>query len=383
VQRQDGTGAGPAPAPRIFINYRRDDASGHAGRLYDALEERFGRDRVFMDIDAIRPGDNFATVVNERVSDWDVLVAVIGRQWATIVDREGRRRLERPEDYVRIELETALNSTHTRVIPALVQGAEMPTSEQLPPEMRELSLRHAIELSDARWAADVERLVRALEGGGPPTATMPLVAPAGAGGDGPRRRGWVLPVAGVAALAVAAAAVAIVVSSGGTPGGTTATTQVASTPVTTPSHKRRPVRAVAASRSLKLAPYSGHGFQAQLPTGGGWSHPAESQPSAGLFRTTLRSSDGTVVFVDYTPREKPTFSAPFESRRHVGQAAFGSAVEYVFRSGSIPECRRWRCVDYLVDDPGTRGGFGVLVGGPAFATTRAVARDVAESLTPG
>ena len=166
-RRDSGAGRDPPPAssaPRVFINYRREDASGHAGRLYDALADRLGRDNVFMDVDAIRPGENFAQVLDESVESCDVLIALIGRRWAGSVDREGRRRLERPEDYVRLELQTALGSPRTRVIPALVQGAEMPASDELPQPMRDLAMRQAIELSDARWRSDVDRLIRELGG---------------------------------------------------------------------------------------------------------------------------------------------------------------------------------------------------------------------------
>src|ERR671935_1392571 len=121
---------------RFFINYRREDASGHAGRLYDALAAHFGEDFVFMDVDAIEPGADFADVLDRSVGACDILIALIGRDWATIEDREGRRRLDRPEDWVRLELETALERETIRVIPALVQGAEMPTSDELPESLR-------------------------------------------------------------------------------------------------------------------------------------------------------------------------------------------------------------------------------------------------------
>jgi hypothetical protein len=148
---------------RIFINYRREETSGHAGRLYDALTDRFGEPNVFMDIDTIEPGVDFSRVVDEHVGACDVLIAVIGRQWTGVVDREGVRRLERPEDWVRLEIARALERDDIRIIPALVQDAEMPTSGDLPEPLRALAYRNAIELSDERWRYDVGRLVRALE----------------------------------------------------------------------------------------------------------------------------------------------------------------------------------------------------------------------------
>jgi hypothetical protein len=147
----------------VFINYRREDSAGHAGRLYDALSKHFGPEHVFMDIDTIDPGDDFAEVVEHRIASCDVLIALIGRRWLTTEDREGRRRLDRPEDWVRLELEKALERGDRRVIPALVEGAEMPTSDQLPDSLRKLSYRNAFELSDGRWHSDVQRLIDRLE----------------------------------------------------------------------------------------------------------------------------------------------------------------------------------------------------------------------------
>jgi hypothetical protein len=83
----------------VFINYRREDSAGHAGRLYDPLSERFGDDHVFMDVDAIDPGEDFAEVVEQKVGSCDVLIALIGRSWVTTTDREGRRRLHKPHDF--------------------------------------------------------------------------------------------------------------------------------------------------------------------------------------------------------------------------------------------------------------------------------------------
>ena len=108
--------------PRIFISYRRDDSAAHAGRLYDRLEGHFGQENVFMDVDAIQPGLDFVEVVQEAVGSCDALIAVIGKEWQRVVDGSGRRRLENPEDLVRLEIATAL-SRNIRVIPVLVQGA--------------------------------------------------------------------------------------------------------------------------------------------------------------------------------------------------------------------------------------------------------------------
>jgi hypothetical protein len=143
------------------VSYRRGD-SGHAGRLYDALSSRFGTDNVFMDVDTIDPGADFAEVINRAVTSCDVVIALIGRGWLTANDTEGRRRLEDPEDFVRLELESGL-AHDIVVIPTCVQGAAMPSTEELPPSLAPLVGRQAVELRDIGWHDDVARLIRRLE----------------------------------------------------------------------------------------------------------------------------------------------------------------------------------------------------------------------------
>jgi hypothetical protein len=104
---------------RIFISYRREDSGASAGRLHDRLREHFGRDNVFMDIDTIEPGLDFTDVIERTVASCDVLIALIGRQWLTSTDAAGQRRLDNPEDFVRLEIAAALKR-NIRVIPALV-----------------------------------------------------------------------------------------------------------------------------------------------------------------------------------------------------------------------------------------------------------------------
>ena len=159
-------GASHQPAgrnsPRIFINYRRDDAAGDAGRLYDALIARFGTGPVFMDIDTIQPGADFAEVINQAVGSCDVLVTVIGKNWLSLAGASGGRRLDDQQDLVRLEIQSALEHK-IRVVPALVQGAHMPRADQLPGSLVKLAGKNAFEISYARWQYDVERLIAALE----------------------------------------------------------------------------------------------------------------------------------------------------------------------------------------------------------------------------
>lgn len=145
----------------IFICYRRDDAEGYAGRLYDRLNYRFPR-RVFMDVTGIRPGADFSRVIQDTVGSCHVLIAIIGRHWTTITDDSDRRRLDLPDDYVRHEIATALSRNIT-VIPVLVRGAQMPSRSLLPPDLQALSTRNALEVTDGDFDHDVQRLIEAVE----------------------------------------------------------------------------------------------------------------------------------------------------------------------------------------------------------------------------
>jgi class 3 adenylate cyclase len=147
--------------PRVFISYRRDDASGHAGRLYDDLSRGFGREQIFMDVDAIDLGADFVEIVEQAVDASDVMIAMIGKRWLTAADARNRRRLHDPDDFVRLEIATALGR-NKRIIPILVQGAAMPRPDALPDDLKLLVRRNALEVRDTSWSVDVARLVRAL-----------------------------------------------------------------------------------------------------------------------------------------------------------------------------------------------------------------------------
>jgi TIR domain-containing protein len=143
----------------IFVSYRRDDSSGHAGRLADRLVEHFGRNRIFMDIDTIEPGEDFVTVIENAVGSCEILIAVIGAKW---LSASGSGRLDNPNNFVRLEIGTALRRD-IRVIPVLVQRASMPKTQDLPEDLVKLTRRNAVELSDLRWQSDVDQLISVME----------------------------------------------------------------------------------------------------------------------------------------------------------------------------------------------------------------------------
>jgi hypothetical protein len=164
------------PSSGVFISYRRADSDYPAGWLFERLAEHLGRARVFKDVDSLQPGDDFAEVITTAVSSCSALVAVIGQRWLTITDEHGRRRLENPDDFVRLEIEAAL-TRGVRVIPVLVDGAGMPRSADLPAGLQGLARRQAVELSPYRF--DTSALIGVLEATvtGRPAPRPPLDRP--------------------------------------------------------------------------------------------------------------------------------------------------------------------------------------------------------------
>src|SRR5687767_11777987 len=129
----------------IFMSYRREDTAPYAGRLYDRLAAQFGKDQIFIDVDRIQPGDDFVEIITRTIAAARVLLVVIGRQWASVSDHTGARRLDDPDDFVRLEILAAL-ARDLRVIPVLVGGATMPRPEDLPEPLQPVARRLAFEL---------------------------------------------------------------------------------------------------------------------------------------------------------------------------------------------------------------------------------------------
>jgi peptidyl-prolyl cis-trans isomerase A (cyclophilin A) len=140
-------------AGRILISYRRDDSAYATGWLYERLVARFGPERIFKDIDSIQYGEDFVEKITRELASCEILLAVIGKSWLTVVDRDKRRRLADPNDFVRLEIKTAL-SRGIRVIPVLVDGARMPRAADLPADIAALARRQAAELSPGRFDTD-------------------------------------------------------------------------------------------------------------------------------------------------------------------------------------------------------------------------------------
>ena len=152
----------------VFINYRREVCAGEARALFHPTYDKgWAKISVFMDVDSIALGRDF------RVKRWqktlascDLMLVLIGRNWADAKDEKGRTRLEDPGDFVRLEIEAALKRDIV-VTPVLVQGAHMPAAEQLPSEMKDLVYRNGFELSHSRWESDFAEMIHRLNLGTP------------------------------------------------------------------------------------------------------------------------------------------------------------------------------------------------------------------------
>jgi hypothetical protein len=141
----------------FFISYRRQDSSGHAGRILDRLAARFGGDRVFMDVQDIQPGENFAAAIEQTLARCSHLIAVVGPRWLEIL----AQRAAAGDDLVRQEIAIALRRGLT-IIPVLVAGAQMPRSAELPPELAGFARCQAIEIRDNRFDDDCDDLIASL-----------------------------------------------------------------------------------------------------------------------------------------------------------------------------------------------------------------------------
>jgi peptidoglycan hydrolase-like protein with peptidoglycan-binding domain len=201
--------------PAIFISYRRKDAAAYARGIAERLGARFDADRVFMDL-RIPPGMDFVQAIHEGIRSAGAIIVIIGPAW--MVDPvTGENRLDHPEDYVALEVATALADKDV-VIPVLVGGATMPRRADLPEAIRPIATREALEITDQRWDYDVGRLADRLAEVLPPAEEPPPGRGAGRGRQ--ERRGVfgyrrVALGAGVAAAVLVAGGIAFALLSGG------------------------------------------------------------------------------------------------------------------------------------------------------------------------
>jgi len=148
---------------KIFISYRRQDSRDITGRIYDRLLRHWEAERIFKDVDNIDPGEDYRDVIDREIAGCSLFLAVIGPGWLTAKKADGKRRLDDPNDMVRIEIETALQRNQ-RVIPVIVGEGRMPEIEELPESLHELADRHAFPVRpDPDFHRDMDRLVKLIE----------------------------------------------------------------------------------------------------------------------------------------------------------------------------------------------------------------------------
>jgi len=286
--------------PGIFVSYRRKDTAGHAGRLFDRLRDHFGANRVFRDVDRLKPGDDFVEALARAVDSCDVFILVIGRDWVEARNERGERRLDDPQDFIRLEVETALRRK-VLVLPVLVEAAAMPETSDLPEDLRPLARRQAIELSEHRWDFDVQQLLSRIEEA---TGTQRRV----------RKRVAFWTAAAVAALALAAVATSGIwwplLNITGSPSGPAQLTQQGFSPAQPPSDPRAAKSSVVSSSTTStvqpstVSPESPAGSRDQSPP----AQPVEGSTTAKP--SVVSSSTTSTVLPPGNPEPTPTTTPP-------------------------------------------------------------------------
>ena len=167
-------------ASKIFISYRRDDSAAMAGRLHDRLAEKFGEANLFIDVDNMPAGADFVKYLSKQVESCDLFLCTVGPNWLNAKDEDGKRRLDQPDDYVRVEIAAALNRD-IPVIPVLIDGARMPKARELPEDIAALPRRNAVEVRSSHFRGDADDLTHKIgeilkeKGPAPRRLVLPIV----------------------------------------------------------------------------------------------------------------------------------------------------------------------------------------------------------------
>lgn len=146
----------------VFLSYRREDSLAYSRLLKQTLSGYMENAKVFMDLTDIKGGEDFVARLDASIKDCESVIVVIGPAWAQCRDADGNRRLDKADDFVRLEIATAL-AENKRIVPVLVGSAKMPVADELPIDIKPLWRRNAMELSDSRWEYDVNQLANALK----------------------------------------------------------------------------------------------------------------------------------------------------------------------------------------------------------------------------
>jgi TIR domain len=150
---------------KIFISYRRDLSAGYVGRVFDRLEKEFGREQIFIDVDSIEFGVRFRDAILGSIGECAVFLAALGPNWMDAKDEHGNRRLEDPNDYVRMEVAAGLDRAkedEVKFVPIMIEGASAPRVDLLPTDLATLPTFHGLVVRHATFHSDIERLIRQL-----------------------------------------------------------------------------------------------------------------------------------------------------------------------------------------------------------------------------
>jgi len=148
----------------VFMSYRRSDQIALTGRVYDRLVQKFGSEQVFKDVEDIPAGSDFRKVLEQALTKADIVLAMIGPGWLNAADSQGRRRLDNPDDFVRLEIATALKRDDVLVIPVLLDNAKMPVANHLPADLKDLAYRNGVVVrNDPDFGSDIKELIAIIE----------------------------------------------------------------------------------------------------------------------------------------------------------------------------------------------------------------------------
>lgn len=327
------TASKPRAKSRIFVSYRREETAGYVRALFDRLRGRFG-DEIFMDVESLRePGVDFVDAIERAVGSCDAEVVLIGKQWLAITDTDGRRRLDDPHDWVRVEVAAGLKRK-ILVIPVLVQGARMPRAEDLPEPLSGLWRIQALELSDARWDYDVGVLLETLShklGVGPPPPTPRISTDNGPAptpsADKTKKRNWRRwAVGGAVVLGLYLLVAAYNPTPPGPDGQTEPPTSSAAQTTANTLVNLRPEQVIMPPEQL---PLSGYRVDRDGPIGAGWGR---------NFATTVRTSDYYWVyfFVEILPSTDAALAAIAAEQSCTYQGAGGETLVAASRVSAPP-----------------------------------------------
>jgi hypothetical protein len=150
-------------AKKVFISYRREDAGPAAGRLYDRFCILLGKRNVFLDVGTLNPGENYQAKIKSEIEKSDAVLVLIGNKWLNAEPGGHQPRLWNAGDLVRAEIREGLQRS-TLLIPLLADGAQMPASEQLPDDIREIVMRNALPLRHESFDSDADQIARRVLG---------------------------------------------------------------------------------------------------------------------------------------------------------------------------------------------------------------------------